>query len=124
MDQQSPSEPFVERRRHVRVPLAGVVSWRSHMWDRDLWGSAAAVDVSLGGLCMAVVSRTPRPPSVGDVLDLTVPLGLGDDDAVHTRALVVGAEESDGGVTCRVAFRTLDDESTRRLARICAPASS
>ena len=40
------------------------------MWDRDTWGSAGAVDVSLGGLCMAVGSGTPRPPQVGDVIDL------------------------------------------------------
>jgi hypothetical protein len=121
------SVSVTERRRHTRVPLGTTVTWRSYMWDRDKWGSAGAVDVSLGGLCMAVGHGTPRPPSVGDVVDLRVPLGDRDDTligAVETRGLVVGAEPSDDGVTCRIAFSSLDDQATRRLTRLCAPASA
>jgi hypothetical protein len=117
------TQSVAERRRHVRVPLATTVTWRSWMWDRDVWGSGGAVDVSLGGLCMAVGTGTPRPPQVGDVIDLRVPLGDADDalmGPVATRALVVGAESTDDGVTCRVAFSSLDDVASRRLNRFCA----
>jgi len=117
------SQRIDERRRHVRVPLDTTVAWRSWMWDRETWGSAGAVDVSLGGLRMSVTGASPRPPQVGDVIDLRVPLGDADDGlvgAVQTRGLVVGAEEGDGAVTCRVAFSSLDDVATRRLARFCA----
>ncbi len=120
------TQSVAERRRHVRVPLGTTVTWRSWMWDRDVWGSAGGVDVSLGGLCMSVSSGTPRPPQVGDVVDLRVPLGDVDDNLmgeVATRGLVVGAEPSDVGVTCRVAFSSLDDVSTRRLSRFCASAT-
>jgi hypothetical protein len=117
------TQSVAERRRHVRVPLATTVAWRSWMWDRDQWGSGGAVDVSLGGLRMAVGEGTPRPPQVGDVIDLRVPLGDADDalmGPVTTRGLVVGAEPSDDGVTCRVAFSSLDEVATRRLNRFCA----
>jgi hypothetical protein len=118
------SQTVKERRRHQRVPLATTVTWRSYMWDRDVWGSAGAVDVSLGGLRMSVEGGTPRPPQVGDVIDLRLPLGDSDDalvGEVETRALVVGAEPSGTGVTCRVAFSSLDDVATRRLIRLCGP---
>jgi hypothetical protein len=117
------TQSVAERRRHIRVPLATTVAWRSWMWDREQWGSGGAVDVSLGGIRMAVGTGTPRPPQVGDVIDLRVPLGDADDalmGPVATRGLVVGAEPSDDGVTCRVAFSSLDDVSTRRLNRFCA----
>ena len=120
------SQSVAERRRHVRVPLQTTVAWRSRMWDRETWGSAGGVDVSLGGLCMSGGEGTLRPPQVGDVVDLRVPLGDADDGligAVETRALVVGAEPSErGGVTCRVAFSSLDDVASRRLARYCSTA--
>jgi hypothetical protein len=118
------TQTITERRAHQRVALATTVTWRSYMWDRDTWGTAGAVDVSLGGLRMSVPVGTPRPPSVGDVIDLRMPLGDRDDSlvgAVETRALVVGSEPTADGeaVTCRVAFRSLDDVSTRRLSALC-----
>jgi c-di-GMP-binding flagellar brake protein YcgR len=121
------SQTVEERRRYRRVPLETTVAWRSWMWDRETWGSAGAVDVSLGGICIAVGEGTPRPPQVGDVIDLRVPLGDADDvvmGAVQTRGLVVGAEATDGGVTCRVAFSSLDDVASRRLSRYCAPVAT
>jgi hypothetical protein len=121
-----PGAAFAERRRHQRVPLRTTVTWRSWMTDRDTWGSAGAVDVSLGGLCMSVQEGPPRPPMVGDVIDLRVPLG--DDDGmigtVETRGLVVAADPAGGSVTCRVAFRTLDDAAERDLTRYCGPSGA
>ena len=116
--------PFAERRRHQRVPLQTTVTWRSWMTDRDTWGSAGAVDVSLGGLCMSVQAGPPRPPMVGDVIDLRVPLGDADDAAivtVETRGLVVAADPTGDSVTCRVAFRTLDETVAQVLTQYCGP---